>query len=525
MDIQITRACRFAGVDYSTGLYTAALGNAFVDAIATLLVANGAAIRLSGESRTIPANFNIDAFNNVTMSGPGGALSSFGNTHVQAALVGDSISQRVLFAAGMPALSASAIAPWNWANWLLGAPFVFTHNFGVSGDTSLGAFSRISSIPANIQVVFVMAGINDVVASTSSATIIANFTSGIANIIAAGKTIVVSTILPNNNATAPQGIVLLAVNTFIRTLPVTYPGKVFLVDGFAAMWNGVTTGSGVAATTGYLASDGVHPSASGAQAFGLGTTTSPALIAAFKNCFPDINVYDDFQLNQGLYTEFRSSTGGNGFSGGVGTTGIGGDGWQSVRPGTTGTFVSSNATPYAPPTTFIGSASRLVQSIASYFNTLSSFVTSAADKGGLQNNSNIYNTNSSAQDGLFAGAQYFFEAEVTIASPVNLGEVSIEARAYFSVGVSPADQAAYGTSTVSTLAGSTNEGSSANAISLQACRYLMRTPVMRVPENISTAAVSMALYMSTIAVGGSMAGTSISWAKPRLWVKNTGRMG
>lgn len=74
-------------------------------------------------------------------------MSNLGLTHAKVALLGDSITVRATLASGTPpANSVSAICPWNWVNWLLGAPFVFVQNLAVSGDPASGTRQQAVSV-------------------------------------------------------------------------------------------------------------------------------------------------------------------------------------------------------------------------------------------------------------------------------------------------------------------------------------------------------------------------------------------
>ena len=451
------------------------------------------------------------------LMGVGGGRSGLGFTHVKVALIGDSITARSLTASYTPpVLAQSAIAPWNWANAVLGAPFVFAQNLAVSGDKTTGIFSRISSVSNDIDVCFVMAGINDVIASLSSASIITNITNGVANLVAAGKTVVISTILPNNALTGPQVTVLNAVNAFIRTLA---SASVFVVDGFSALGGNVADGT---ATAGYLNADNTHPTAAGAQVFGQHSTTRAALTAAFGKVFPNISPYENFQQANILYNEFRRSTGGTAgtISAGSGTIA---DNWRCLQNAGTATFTVDASAAYAKGADFIGPWTTAPLSTDAYYQAFNVTAAAASDNPRLRYSTALTSSASNFSDGIFGGSLAFVEVEISVTGAVNLQEVLVNCEAFFTAGTSPADQPGYGTSFARAQAGSSTDSSSAAPAVPADYHIVWRTPVVRVPENInSTVAVTLLPSFDMKFLGAGSA--TVKFSRPRVWVKNMDRM-
>lgn len=455
-----------------------------------------------------------------------------GMSHLKTALVGDSITARVLMASGTPpANSVSAIGGWNWVNWLLGAPFVFVENLAVSGDTTKGIMSRVSAIPRSIKCVFVLTGANDVNSMSSSAnqatidstysSVAGYIASGVAALVAAGKTVVISTILPNNalNTGGDARIQLLdRLNAYIATLA---SASVFVADGFSALWDSTQPTLRVAKTDA-LNADGIHPTNLGAFLFGKSASVQAACTKAFAACPTDLDLYSGFHLTRPLYSEFRRSTGG---SAGTITNGSGtiADGWRSINGAGTPTFTLDATQAYAAGSTFIGSWTQQPVSPDAYWQTFNVSSAVANDYPRLRNPAATdLNQAGTLIDGCFGGSEFFMEMEVLVASPVNLQEVSIGVEAAFGVGTSPADQAYSGTTYIKYKAGTATDSSSVGKALSSGYRAVLRTGVLRVPENISTSAASLTVYGDMVFNGSGSA--SVSFAKPRVWHRSTERL-
>lgn len=454
-----------------------------------------------------------------------------GLSHLKVALLGDSITVRATLGAGTPpANSVSAISPWNNANWLLGAPFVFVQNLGVSGDTVKGIMSRVSAVQPGVQAVFVMAGTNDVNSMSSSATVAtvdSTFTTvsgqllaGVLALRSAGKKVVLATIPPNDNiSTAADSRVRLLdrLNAFIRSLEL--PDCVFVADVFAGMWDSTQPTLRVAKTN-YMNSDGLHPTNLGA--YYAGKATMQACTKVYCACSPNLDIYQDFQLCRPLYSEFRRSTGGTAgtISNGSGTIA---DGWRCLNNAGTPTFTVDASQAYSPGGAFIGPWVKQPVSPDAYWQIFNVSAAAANDNPRLRLPATTdLNQAGNMQDGCFGGSEFFAEFEILVANPVNLQEVSIGMDTAFSVGTSPADQAWAGTTYNRYKAGTATDSSSVGKAMDEGYRMVLRTGVLRVPENISTAAVSMLPFVDMIFKGTGSATVSIG--RPRIWHKAAGRL-
>lgn len=457
-------------------------------------------------------------------------MGLLGMSHVKVALLGDSITARTTLASGTPpANSVSAISPWNWANWLLGSPFVFAQNLGVSGDTVKGIMSRVSGVQPSIQCVFILGGTNDVnsmSSSASQATIDTTYTAvtgqlaaGLAALTAAGKKIVLATIPPNGNlATGSDARIQLLdrLNTFIAAQA---SGNVFIADMYAAMWDSTQPTLRVAKTD-HLNADGLHPTNKGGYYAGKAAMT--ACTAAFAACAPNLDLYQDFQFVRPLYSEFRRSTGGTvgTISNGSGTIA---DGWRCINNAGTPTFTVDATQAYSAGNGFIGPWAKQPVSPDSYWQKFNVSAAVANDNPRLRlPASTDLNQAGNLQDGCFGGSEFFAEFEILVANPVNLQEVSVGLEASMTAGTSPADQPWSGTTYLRYKSGTANDSASAAKALGEGYRAVMRTGVVRVPENISTAAVSMLAFVDMIFNGAGSA--TISIGKPRIWHKAAGRL-
>ncbi len=472
---------------------------------------------------TYPKDLSAHAQEHVSMGG-------VGMSHVKVALLGDSITVRATLASGTPpANSVSAISHWNWANWLLGAPFVFVQNLGVSGDTTKGVMSRVSAIHPSIQCVFVMTGTNDVnsmSAAANQATIDSTYTTvsgqiaaGVASLVAAGKKVVLATIPPNNALTpdTDSRIELLdRLNAYIATLA---SANVFIADVFTAMWDSAQPTVRVA-TANYLNADGLHPTNLGAYYAGEACMT--ACTQAYNNCIPNIDLYQGFQFCRPLYSEFRRSTGGSAgtISAGSGTIG---DGWRCLQNAGTATFTVDATTAYSAGTSFVGHWTRQATSPDSYWQIFNVTSAAASDNPRLRlPASTDLNQGGNLQDGCFGGSEFFVEFEIMVASPVALQEVSIGIESAFTVGTSPADQAWSGTTYNRYKAGTATDSSSSGKALGEGYRAVLRTGVLRIPENISTSSVYVIPFVDMIFNGAGSATVSIG--KPRIWHRAAGQL-
>ena len=472
------------------------------------------------------------AFKVPRLNGTGNALV-VGNaqmpvgSHVSAVLLGDSLSARNRAAGGI-INAQTAIGQWNWANWLIGAPFVFTHNLGVSGDRSQSIFSRISAIKPNTQLVIVMAGTNDVLSMSSSAsqgtidstfTAVAGYiTSGVAALVASGRQVIIGNIPPNNaySSAGDSRIQLLdRLNVVINALA---SGKVKVVDVFGTIWDSAQPTLRVCKAS-TMHSDGTHFAATGSYL--IGKAAGPAFKAAYASCIPDVDIYDDFNLCRQLYSAFRSGTGGEAAVKTAGTGNLA-DGWRSINNAGTATFTLENANAYAVSSNYVGPIATIPSDIDPHWQEFN--ITAAVNNDIVRlmmPANNTISNSSSFPDSSLGGDLFFAEIDVEVVNPVNLVELRESVIGYFTVGTSPADQAYIGTTYVSAVAGSSDDFSSVVYPYPEGFRAVLRTPVLRFPENINTTVAHTMAFFVDMKFGG--AGSAlIRLGRPRIWHKSAG---
>lgn len=495
---------------------------------ASRLLANDAVTVLPAGSKPERITGVRNADGSLSLVDTAGNPSRIGS-HISAVCIGDSLTGRAR--ANGIVTSSSGLGMWNWANWLIGAPFVFKQNMGLSGDVTRSILTRIAMVPSNTSVVFLMTGTNDVQNMSSGAiqgTIDSTYTSvsgyigaGVAALVAAGKRVVISTIPPNNafSSGSDSRIQLLdRLNAYIATLA---SGAVFVVDAFTALWDSAQPTLRVAKAN-TMHSDGIHIASTGALL--IGKAAMVAAKAAVGTCLPDYDLYADFQPARQLYTGFRSGTGGDAA---VKTAGTGtlADGWRSINNAGTATFTVSNANAYTPSTDFVGPYANAPAGIDEYFQefNISSAASSDNPRLRLPGSTSIQSTNV-FPDALLGGSEVFGEIEVWVKSAAALTTTLLDLRAYFTVGTSPADQAYLGTSFQAVQAGSVADSSSSVYAVPEGYRVVLRTPIMRIPENINaTVTQSMDFSFDMIFNG---AGSAVVWlARPRIWVRQTGYAG
>lgn len=478
----------------------------------------GAATTVQAQLRNTPY-FQTNAQGNMTgLVGLGATPFALG-THVSAVLLGDSITIRSMQQGTIT--TQSGIGLWSWANWLIGAPFIYTHNLGFSGDVTRSIFSRISAVKQKTQVVCILTGANDVASMSASAvqgTIDATYTNvsgyisaGVASLVAAGKVVVISTILPNNNFTpsSDSRIQLLdRLNTFITSLA---SSSVFVFDGFTAIWDSSQPTVRVALTDA-LNTDKIHPTARGAYLVGKSAIT--AMTAAYAKCIPDVDIYDDYMLAQPLYSAFRTGTGGTVGSKLAGT-GTLADGWQTYNPAGTATFTLSNSTAYTTASSHIGAVKNAPLDIDSYFQEIN--VTSASNGDQVRMQGGVTMTNATGwPSNVLGGDQFFLELDCLITSPVNLSSVQCGLDVAYTAGTSPADQPYQGTVFNRVISGTDGDNASAVKAMPEGYRALLRTPVLRVPENINTTAAQTLTIFIDIFFNGT-GSANVKFGRPRIW--------
>jgi lysophospholipase L1-like esterase len=470
------------------------------------------------ESEPLPVTATLNLTGGISLStGPIG-------THISSCCIGDSITRRGANP-GLINTTSSALGMWNWANWMIGAPFVFRQNLGVAGDTTRSIMTRITQIPSNVQVVFVMTGTNDVLSMSNVATqptIDSTFTNvstyiaqGISAITATGKKVVISTVIPNSaySSAADSRIQLLdQLNVFIGGLA---SSSVFVIDGFTAMWDSAQPTLRLPRAN-TMNADGTHPAGTGA--YSIGKAAMATCKALVQSCIPDYDLYDNFSPMRQLYSGFRSGTGGEASTKTAGT-GTLADGWRSINGSGTPTFTLSNAVPYSLSTDFVGPFTLAPKGVDEYWQEIN--VTNAIAGDGVRimfpSSSSITNL-TSFPDVVFGGGLYFAEIDVWVKSATNLSQVVLSAFNNFTVGTSPSDQSYVGTTQLAVKAGTVDDNASTIYAIPEGYRVVLRTPVLRAPENINiTVAQTLNMYFDLVFNG---AGSAVIWlGRPRIWGK------
>lgn len=178
--------------------------------------------------------------------------------------------ERLMVLFGDSITEANGAAPtdkgfFNWMNVLLGQRFDVLYNAGVGGNSTAQMLARIQAdvIDKHGQWVFVMGGVNDIAAGTSAAAILANLTTIVTTLHAAGLRVILST-LPACSSfdTEAEGTVYYAVNAGIVTMATTYPW--LIVTDAGPQYLDTADPTIAIPLAGYTV-DGVHPNALGAS--------------------------------------------------------------------------------------------------------------------------------------------------------------------------------------------------------------------------------------------------------------------
>ncbi len=450
-------------------------------------------------------------------------------SHVSAVAIGDSLTARGRYQSTVS--SSSALGMWNWANWLIGAPFVFRSNMGVSGDVTRSIMTRIAAIPKDVGLVFVMSGTNDVLSMSSVANqatidstydnVSAYLSTGVAALVAAGKTVVIGTIIPNNaySADTDSRIQLLdRLNAHIATLA---GSRVFVVDAFSAIWDSAQPTLRVA-QAGTMHSDGTHMTAVGAMKVGI--AAMPAAKLAYAAASKNYQLYDDFQLAWQLYSGFRSGTGGVAAvkSNGTGTLA---DGWRSINNAGTATFTLDNSAAYSVSADYVGPWAEAPAGIDDHWQEFNITAAANADNPRLRlPATNSISNSGSFPDTLLGGDQFFAEIDVWVTAPINLKEIALKLVGNWTAGTSPADQPFIGTTTMQAQCGTVADSSTDTYAYPDGFRAVYRTPILRVPENINTTAAQTLDFNADMVFNGA-GSANIKFGRPRIWHKMNGFVG
>jgi lysophospholipase L1-like esterase len=157
---------------------------------------------------------------------------------------------------------------WRFQNW--DGSVVGGSNFAVTGDAIVNVKGRLNSaLKRDPDIVWVNLGTNDITSGLTAASILDGYRWIVRRCMDRGVNVWFNTILPRNNDgaldfTSGQNTTRLTVNTALRKFENEYKGSVIVFDADPVMMD-PTTGKAYSA----MFSDGVHPNATGAEAFAL----------------------------------------------------------------------------------------------------------------------------------------------------------------------------------------------------------------------------------------------------------------
>jgi hypothetical protein len=421
---------------------------------------------------------------------------------------------------------------WNWANWLVGAPFDFT-NLGSGGATSAEIYSRIWQIPTDVNTAFCLTGTNDVnaLSPTANAGAISALADsligpsgaiflGLSRLKAAGKRIAIATIPPNNGWTAGDSRVTLLdqVNAWIRTTP-TLGLADEVLDLFAVCWD-ETQPTARVFKSGY-GNTNESPSTHLTSLAGLmgGIAFKNAMKRMYASATGRSTWIDTAVNTLAVVSAMRPVTGIASLisTGGTGTaaTDMAG-GWRTLRGAGTPTWTCSLEN-YLANEDFVGPMASMVGFNERWQRVLTNS-SAAADNIRVMLNTTYPLTAGNNLGGIDKGDVLMAGCEVWVQNPTALARCELTFSAFFTSGTAPADRA-YGSSTTTVRAHAGLATSNPQYPGLtQGFRAYMRTPQVRIPENVTDAAVSGQFFMDAIFAGADST-CDVRWARPALWRK------
>lgn len=158
-----------------------------------------------------------------------------------------------------------------WARGFLGNRLLILYNAGIGGNTTTQMLARITTdvTSYNPQWVSVFAGINDIIAGSSAASILTNLLSIYTQLNALDIKVIAMTVLPleigHTSYSVANNEKIQAINFGIKTYCKQNP-VMYFVDSYKTIVDpNSATGQPL---TGYLSTDHIHPSGIGSLAIG-----------------------------------------------------------------------------------------------------------------------------------------------------------------------------------------------------------------------------------------------------------------
>jgi len=122
------------------------------------------------------------------------------------------------------------------------------------------------------------------------------------------------------------------------------------------------------------------------------------------------------------------------------------------------------------------------------------------------------------------GDLVFAEMDVWVKSAVNLTTAQLQVFLNHTQGTSPVDQPYMGTNYLRSDAASVMDSASSVYAFAEGFRAVLRTPVIRAPENINATVTQNLDYNFDMIFNG--VGSALIWlGRPRLWIKRAGFLG
>lgn len=157
---------------------------------------------------------------------------------------------------------------WCWLNSLFGGGLYMAGITAVGGQTTTSILDQVAEAQSYLPThAIVLAGINDVVAGTATATIIANLETIYLSMISVGATVVALSVTPLGSAHASDSLAnsvkILEINRWIRAFCANTQGMIY-VDAYSAVVDPLSATAGDYKTD--YSVDGIHPQPVGGKA-------------------------------------------------------------------------------------------------------------------------------------------------------------------------------------------------------------------------------------------------------------------